>query len=104
MRASYGSDGNSSKGDIGPSTKSTNCRKVPGSDGKEDKVMKCCRDTANKGMWFPWINDCHEAADDCIKAQGLNNPKAPGDRFGDPCDPCSKDKQPANPPIPITGP
>ncbi len=89
MRASSGSGGNSSPNDLGPSTK-LNCRKVPGSDGKEDEVMKCCRDSANKGTWFPWINDCHEGADDCLKAQGLKNPNAPGDRLGDPCEPCPK--------------
>jgi len=52
--------------------------------------MKFCRDTANKGLWFPGVNDCHEAADDCITGQGLTNPGAPGGRAGEPCDPCSK--------------
>jgi len=92
MRSSSGSDGNSSPNDIGPSTIKVNCKKVPGSDGLEDKIMKCCRDTANKGLWFSYLNDCHEAADDCIKEQKLKNPKAPGERFGKPCDPCSKVK------------
>ena len=50
--------------------------------------MKCCRDTADKGVWFPPMNDCHEAINDCMKAAGLKNPGAPGGRLGKPCDPC----------------
>lgn len=66
------------------------CRKVAGSDGHEDKVMKCCKDTADKGIWVPPVNDCHEAADDCLKGSGLGNPGAPGGRLGKPCDPCGR--------------
>lgn len=66
------------------------CRKVEGSDGKEDKVIKCCKEAADKGIWLPPVNDCHEAADDCLKDAGLKNPGAPGGRLGPPCDPCSK--------------
>ncbi len=66
------------------------CRKVIGSDGAEDKIMKCCKNTADKGIWIPPINDCHEAVDDCIRDAGLINPGAPGGRIGKPCDPCPK--------------
>lgn len=89
MRGSSGSGGNSGQGDIAPTTR-LNCRKVPGSEGKEDDIMNCCRNSANNGVWYPPFNDCHEAADDCIKKQGLKNPKAPGGRIGEPCDPCPK--------------
>ncbi|OIO30994.1 MAG: hypothetical protein COS28_01985 [Nitrospirae bacterium CG02_land_8_20_14_3_00_44_33] len=66
------------------------CRKVPGSDGKENEIMRCCKETANKGIWFPPVNDCHEAADDCIKGAELKNPGVPGGRVGKPCDPCGR--------------
>jgi hypothetical protein len=68
------------------------CRMVDGSGGKENDVMKCCQKTADDGIWFPWLNDCHVAADDCLKSKGLKNPGAPGDRLGEPCDPCEKKK------------
>lgn len=64
------------------------CRIVVGSGGKEDSIMKCCKDTADNGLWFPVANDCHGAADDCIVGGGLKNPGAPGGRTGPPCDPC----------------
>ncbi|MBI5894734.1 MAG: RHS domain-containing protein, partial [Desulfobacterales bacterium] len=66
------------------------CRMVAGSDGREDEIMKCCRETADKGIWFPPVNDCHEAVDDCLKNAGLTNPGAPGGRLGNACDPCEK--------------
>ncbi len=67
-----------------------NCRKVDGSDGLENKVMQCCKETADKGIWFPPVNDCHEAVNDCLSKCGLKNSGAPGGRLGPPCDPCSK--------------
>jgi RHS repeat-associated protein len=66
------------------------CRKIADSDGKEDQVMQCCRNTADSGAWRPPVNDCHTAAGDCIEWNGLKNPGAPGGRVGKPCDPCSK--------------
>ena len=68
------------------------CRKIADSDGKEDELLKCCKDTANWGPWFPPINDCHEALDDCLRSKNLKNPGAPGGRVGPPCDPCDKKK------------
>jgi len=79
MRGSSGGGNNSSPNDKGPYG-GGHCRKVQGSDGKENEIMRCCRETANNGIWFPPANDCHEAADDCIKGAGLKNPGAPGGR------------------------
>jgi RHS repeat-associated protein len=64
------------------------CRVVHGSKGREDELLKCCKDTADQGPWVPPINDCHEALDDCLEKEGLQNPGAPGGRLGPPCDPC----------------
>jgi RHS repeat-associated protein len=89
MRGSSGSGGNSSLNDKGPFD-GGQCRQVPDSEGKEDEIMRCCKETANKWPWFPPANDCHEAADDCIKGAGLKNPGAPGGRVGKPCDPCGR--------------
>jgi RHS repeat-associated protein len=66
------------------------CRKIADSDGKEDELLTCCKNTADWGPWFPPINDCHEALDDCLQKSRLKNPGAPGGRVGRPCDPCSK--------------
>jgi RHS repeat-associated protein len=70
--------------DLGPQKDS--CTKVMGSDGKEDDVMKCCNRDANNGVWTPGINDCHNAANDCIEESGLKTPGAPGGRVGQKCD------------------
>ncbi len=43
----------------------------------EDKVIKCCKDIVDKGIWFPHLNDCREALDDCLRDAGLINPGAP---------------------------
>jgi RHS repeat-associated protein len=74
----------------GPSKDS--CRKIADSDGKEDDLMKCCKSTADWGPWFPPVNDCHEALDDCLRNSKLKNPGAPGGRVGPPCDPCDEKK------------
>ena len=66
------------------------CRRVEGSDGLENRIMLCCKDTADLGRWIPPLNDCHTAADDCLINAGLKNPGAPGGRLSKPCDPCSK--------------
>jgi hypothetical protein len=83
---SLGYGGNSS-GNIGPSSGETanpwdgngsrgqtRCFPVDGSDGKEDAVMGCCRKTANNGIFFPWINDCHNSVNDCLGNNGLKSP------------------------------
>ena len=61
---------------------------MPKSDGLEDEIMGCCMRSANEGPWIIGIHDCHNAANRCIEEAGLTNPGAPGDRFGNPCDPC----------------
>ncbi|MBI5603752.1 MAG: RHS repeat protein [Deltaproteobacteria bacterium] len=66
------------------------CRRVEGSDGLENRIMLCCKDTADLGRWIPPLNDCHTAADDCLISAGLKNPGVPGGRLSKPCDPCSK--------------
>ena len=41
---------------------------VPGSDGLEPDLMKCCQDASkNGGLWFPGLNDCATILADCIK-------------------------------------
>jgi len=43
--------------------------------------MQCCEDTADAGMWFPYLNDCLEASG---FATGWSDPGEPGGRFGPP--------------------
>jgi RHS repeat-associated protein len=64
----------------------TFCYEIPGSDGREDAVMKCCREKTGSvwGIWgfFPWKHDCQNLAGDCLTQNGLSNPGAPGGRLG----------------------
>jgi RHS repeat-associated protein len=75
MQGSFG-HGPLSRNEKGPPTDT--CVLVPGSDGKEAEVMKCCEDNANYGLWTPGINDCQNAAKDCLKDNKLTVPPAPG--------------------------
>jgi len=63
------------------------CRPIVGSSGKEDVMMKCCKKTADNGIWTPVINDCHEAVDFCSSYYRFKNPGAPGGRVGA-CESC----------------
>jgi hypothetical protein len=49
-------------------------------------VMNCCKNTADNGIWFPILNDCHNPLEKCIKDAGLVSPGAPGGRLGKRCD------------------
>jgi RHS repeat-associated protein len=87
QESSSGSGGNTS-GNTGPIDgnsdgvkEGTVCVAVEDSGGKEDDVMSCCRKNANKGIWIPFIRDCHNKAQDCLKSNGLKAPDNP--RFRD---------------------
>ena len=55
--------------DKGPGT--DKCVKVPNSDGKEDKVMGCCK----KPKWKPFpFSDCHDWAENCLEKNSLKDP------------------------------
>ncbi len=84
MQGSFGL-GPTGRKEKGPSV--DNCKKVSGSKNLEKQIMTCCYKNANNGLWTPGLNDCHNAADDCIQAAGLNNPGAPGGRLGPICNP-----------------
>ena len=60
----------------------TVCVPVPGSETDEaaERIMKDCRKHANTGIWFPFINDCHNKTDRCLRRQGFDVPDNP--RFG----------------------
>lgn len=53
-----------------------NERPRPSSDIK----LRYNRRSGHPGTWFPWVNDCHNLAGDCLTKNGLQNPGAPGDR------------------------
>ena len=80
MRGSSGRGANSTE--KGPSADS--CNAVKGSKGKEQEIMDFMRDNQNNGVWFPFVNDCHNAVKDAVENSGLEYPGAPGGRFGDP--------------------
>jgi len=67
----------------GPPDSGVRCERIPNSNGKEADAIKCCRDKANKGVWFPGLNDCHNPLDKCLKDAGIS-PRdiPPHKRFG----------------------
>ncbi len=79
MRGSsgYGMNDNEEKG---PSSDS--CNKVIGSSSKEDEIMNYLNENKNNGIWFPIVNDCHNAVMDAVRNVGLKYPGAPGGRLG----------------------
>jgi RHS repeat-associated protein len=78
--------------------KAKQCREVPGSEGKEDQIMKCCQKNANawgytlgpRGFILPppFTGDCHALAEWCVEKSGATWPGAPGGRIAPPCDTC----------------
>jgi hypothetical protein len=51
------------------------CTKIPDTDGKEDDIMKCCRENANRALWFPWapfkrVHDCFGLIEYCLGKAG----------------------------------
>ena len=83
-----GSSGIGSNSEIERGPGKDTCYLVSGCKGREDLVMNCCQKEANSGMWIPGANDCHNAANYCLKQNGLDDPGAPGGRFGT-CDSCN---------------
>ena len=72
---------NSNNNDTGPNTPGQNCHLVAGATPSQiQAAMQCCSQTANNGIWFPWVNDCHNSINRCLKKAGL--PKQPNPRFG----------------------
>ena len=66
-----------------PTSPGTVCREVPGSDGHEDSVMRCCEnERKDGGSWFPGINDCQTLTEHCLVMNNLNDPGVPGGRTG----------------------
>jgi RHS repeat-associated protein len=58
MRGSSGSGRDSDE--KGP-MKGDSCNVVENSAGKEEKIMDFMRRNQNNGIWFPVVNDCHNA-------------------------------------------
>lgn len=83
------------------------CNYVPGSDGREDRVMQCCRfEKKHPGLlYIPFINDCQTGTYRALDCAGLTdeNPGVPGARMGLPCDQCSVAPPPRSEPPPMPG-
>jgi RHS repeat-associated protein len=84
------------------------CVAIPGSDGREDGLMRCCRTERTHGhvtgLWVPWAQDCGTMLQDCTewpaRAGGadLEFPGIPGGRIGRPCNRCPPVRLPDLPP------
>jgi len=60
MRGSSGSGADSNE--KGPRDgEGDQCNPVKGSKGKEKDIMDFMRENQNNGMWFSFVNDCHNA-------------------------------------------
>lgn len=70
-------------GEAGPPTDT--CTRVAGSDGWEDAIMGCCTRNANNGTWLPFVNDCQNAAHQCLEGVVPEPPPVPSGRFGASC-------------------
>lgn len=44
--------------------------------------MDFMRENQNNGIWFPVLNDCHNAVSDAVESAGLKYPGAVGGRLG----------------------
>jgi hypothetical protein len=77
------------------------CTKVPGSDGREGDVMRCCGSRGKRGTYFPFANDCVNTANDCLTQNGLPIPPSPpgGPRTGS-CSSCYSKEDPQMPMVP----
>ncbi len=79
------------------------CTRIPGSDNREDPIMRCCQGERTRGFWWPFGNDCHAVAGRCVERVLGNSPGAPGGRAGTPCDPCNRPPQrPRDPDRPLS--
>jgi RHS repeat-associated protein len=77
----------------------TKCVTVPGSEGKEDEVLKCCEEQRkHPGVFFPPVNDCHVLKDKTLDCAGLPRTPAPGGRLGCPTCPPAPPNQGSHPP------
>lgn len=56
---------------------------IPNPNGIAEKdIMAHFDANRNKGMWMGFINDCYNKIDDTLSRFGLQNPGAPGGRWG----------------------
>ena len=68
-----------------PTAPGTFCRVVPGSDGRESDVMRCCQGERATNRWWdfrPGWNDCHTLTSNCLIMNNLPDVGAPGGRMG----------------------
>jgi uncharacterized protein RhaS with RHS repeats len=82
MRGSSGSGADSNEKGPGPGGDS--CNEVEGSKGIENEIMDFMRENQDDGMWFPFVNDCHNAVQEAVENADMEYPGAPGGRFGPP--------------------
>jgi|CXWL01.1.fsa_nt_gi hypothetical protein len=71
------------------------CSPIPGSAGREEDLMSCCRLTRQVEPFMPIFNDCHASLAACVEALGFQETPAPGGRVAPPCNRCS----PVTPPF-----
>ncbi len=82
-RAIFGMSIMPGRGDDEAGPSGDSCRPVDGSEGKEAKIMADMKTWGNWGLWMPYVDDCQNAVDRVLSANGLTSPGVPGGRFDD---------------------
>ncbi|WP_377160873.1 RHS repeat-associated core domain-containing protein [Roseateles sp. UC29_93] len=77
-RAIFGMSIIPGKGDDEAGPSGDSCRPVEGSEGKEAKIMADMKTWGNWGLWTPYVDDCQNAVDRVLSANGLTSPGVPG--------------------------
>jgi RHS repeat-associated protein len=78
--------GENSGRELGPPQDS--CAEIPGSAGRENSLMDCCRSLRKLSPFIPVLNDCQVILGDCQVLLGLPATPPPGGRFGQRCNKC----------------
>ena len=76
MQGSSGSNSGSSGTTNEDQIKGAKCYLQPARDAKQIiATMSCCLRRANRGVWFPFVNDCHNAVRGCLYEGGFGQEK-----------------------------
>jgi uncharacterized protein RhaS with RHS repeats len=65
-----------------PRSNNDACTPVPETEGKEDAILEDLNESANKGPWLPFFNDCHNSINRSLKRNGVPPLPSPNGRFG----------------------
>ena len=74
---SCGKGGTSNDHDTGPNGADQKCTELDVTEEQEAAVMQCCQDHGNDNTFCPFLNDCHNTINRCLKQNGIEPPSHP---------------------------